>query len=180
MELAWVQLKHCLKHSTLKQTQLPLHSLAGRPTKTECQPFTRKNRRYINTNTAVPQPEDLKRALQTWISCKISHSQAKKKNKTKHQKSVWWAHVSSINGAKAPHSTMKSPYTNAKNDSKPCFLKRQSILHISTQLYMKKHGKWIHLLCNHLWTSNKQDLKLLSQSRSKTNWSRSEEKEKKK
>lgn len=65
MELAQVQLKHCLKHSTLKQTQLPLHSLAGRPTKPECQPFTHKNRRYINTNTVVPQPEDLNRALQT-------------------------------------------------------------------------------------------------------------------
>lgn len=65
MELAQVQLKHCLKHSTLKQTQLPLHSLAGRPTKPECQLFTHKNRRYINTNTVVPQPEGLNSALQT-------------------------------------------------------------------------------------------------------------------
>jgi len=76
MELARVQLKHCVKPSTLKQTQLPLHSLAGRPTKTECQPFTRKNRRCINTNAEVPQPEGLKRALQTWISCRTSRSQA--------------------------------------------------------------------------------------------------------
>lgn len=69
---------------------------------------------------------------------------------------------------------------NAKNDSKLCILKRESILHRSNHLYMKKQVKWIHLLCNHLWPSNKHDLKLLSQSHSKLNWSRSEEKKKKK
>lgn len=103
MELARVQLKHCLKHSILKQTQLPLHSLAGRPTKTKCQPFTCKNSRYINTNTAVPQPEDLNRASRT---CKISHLEARR------QQPIWGAHVTNVHWMKAPHAAVKFPYTN--------------------------------------------------------------------
>lgn len=80
------------------------------------------------------------------------------------------------------HEQVKKPPTllwnlltqiNATNESKLRILIRQRILHRSNHLYMKKHVKWIHLMCNHLWTSNKQDLKLLSQSHSKINWSRS-------
>lgn len=171
MELARVQLKHCVKHSTLKQTQLPLHSLAGRPTKTECQPFTCKNRRYINTNTVVPQLEDLNRALQTWISRKISHLAAK------NPRNLFSEHVYQMLMGQKPPTLLWNLLTqiNSKNESKLCILKRQSILQRSNHLYMKKHVKRIHFLCSHLWPSNKQDLKLRSQSHSKINWSRSEE-----